>query len=117
MFYRLGGEGGSGDRRRTLAEAKMLETMIPSTTTHTTFVKCGVVPSSASEAQDPLRWDCQQFPADSNSTTFSPIKQEVMDTYNDAFLFQYFQGTTSKNNIMKLEFSFERVKFKVWRII
>ena len=64
-----------------MAEAKMLETMIPSTTTHTTFVKCGVVPSSASEAQDPLRWDCQQFPADSNSTTFSPIKQEVMDTY------------------------------------
>lgn len=47
----------------------------------TTFVKCGIAPSSSSEVTDPLRWDCQQFPADSNSTTFSPIKQEVMDTY------------------------------------
>ena len=48
----------------------------------TTFVKCGVASSSVGggETSDPLRWDCQQFPADSNST-FSPIKQEVMDTY------------------------------------
>ena len=49
----------------------------------TTFVKCGLASSSANSVEstaDPLRWDCQQFPADSNST-FSPIKQEVMDTY------------------------------------
>lgn len=73
----------------------MLETMIPSTTTRTTFVKCGVVPSSASEAQDPLRWDCQQFPADSNSSTFSPIKQEVMDTYEG--------GTTTQSDFTELK--------------
>jgi hypothetical protein len=52
----------------------MLETMMASTT----FVKCGV----QDNLRDPLRWDCQQFPTDSNCT-FSPIKQEVMDTYEN----------------------------------
>ena len=63
----------------------MLETMAATTT----FVKCGTTNnnnnnSSSSNnnnnnSSDPLLWDCQQFP-DSN-TKFSPIKQEVIDTY------------------------------------
>jgi hypothetical protein len=48
----------------------MLETMMASST----FVKCGV-----DGGTDPLRWDNQPFPSDSNSS-FSPIKQEVVDT-------------------------------------
>lgn len=61
----------------------MLETMA----TSTTFVKCGLNNNNDSSNNnnsraDPLRWDCQQFPADSNTSSFScPIKQEVMDTY------------------------------------
>ena len=61
----------------------MLETMSASTT----FVKCGTTSnnnntntSSNNNSSDPLLWDCQQFP-DSN-TKFSPIKQEVVDTYD-----------------------------------
>jgi len=48
----------------------------------TTFVKCGTILGNQSQSNnsDPLLWDCQQFP-DSN-TKFSPIKQEVMDTYD-----------------------------------
>jgi|DeetaT_11_FD_k123_27336_1 hypothetical protein len=58
----------------------MLETMAATTT----FVKCGTISSNSgqSNASDPLLWDCQQFP-DSN-TKFSPIKQEIMDTYDIA---------------------------------
>lgn len=48
----------------------------------TTFVKCGTIlgNNGQSNNSDPLLWDCQQFP-DSN-TKFSPIKQEIMDTYD-----------------------------------
>jgi len=48
----------------------------------TTFVKCGTILGNQGQSNnsDPLLWDCQQFP-DSN-TKFSPIKQEVMDTYD-----------------------------------
>lgn len=50
----------------------------------TTFVKCGTISGNTSQNNnsptDPLLWDCQQFP-DSN-TKFSPIKQEIMDTYD-----------------------------------
>jgi len=50
----------------------------------TTFVKCGTISGNGSQNNnsptDPLLWDCQQFP-DSN-TKFSPIKQEIMDTYD-----------------------------------
>jgi len=48
----------------------------------TTFVKCGTISSNIGQSNnsDPLLWDCQQFP-DSN-TKFSPIKQEIMDTYD-----------------------------------
>jgi len=48
----------------------------------TTFVKCGTILGNQNQSNnsDPLLWDCQQFP-DSN-TKFSPIKQEVMDTYD-----------------------------------
>jgi len=58
----------------------MLETMAATTT----FVKCGTTNNNNnnnnnSASSDPLLWDCQQFP-DSN-TKFSPIKQEVIDTY------------------------------------
>jgi len=58
----------------------MLETMAATTT----FVKCGTISGNSSQNNnsptDPLLWDCQQFP-DSN-TKFSPIKQEIMDTYD-----------------------------------
>ena len=58
----------------------MLETMAATTT----FVKCGTISGNGSQNNnsptDPLLWDCQQFP-DSN-TKFSPIKQEIMDTYD-----------------------------------
>jgi len=58
----------------------MLETMAATTT----FVKCGTISGNTSQNNnsptDPLLWDCQQFP-DSN-TKFSPIKQEIMDTYD-----------------------------------
>jgi len=58
----------------------MLETMAATTT----FVKCGTISGNSgqnnSSPTDPLLWDCQQFP-DSN-TKFSPIKQEIMDTYD-----------------------------------
>ena len=53
----------------------MLETMAATTT----FVKCGTTNNNNNNSSDSLLWDCQQFP-DSN-TKFSPIKQEVMDTY------------------------------------
>ena len=56
----------------------MLETMAATTT----FVKCGTTNNNnnnTSSSSDSLLWDCQQFP-DSN-TKFSPIKQEVIDTY------------------------------------
>jgi len=48
----------------------------------TTFVKCGTISGNNGQSNnsDPLLWDCQQFP-DSN-TKFSPIKQEIMDTYD-----------------------------------
>ena len=56
----------------------MLETMSASTT----FVKqTNNNNSSNNNNSDPLLWDCQQFP-DSN-TKFSPIKQEVVDTYEN----------------------------------
>ena len=54
----------------------MLETMSASTT----FVKqTNNNNSNSSSSSDPLLWECQQFP-DSN-TKFSPIKQEVVDSY------------------------------------
>ena len=60
----------------------MLETMAASTT----FVKCGTTTNNNSNSSnnnngDPLLWDCQQFP-DSSHTKFSPIKQEVVDSYD-----------------------------------
>jgi len=58
----------------------MLETMAAPTT----FVKCGTTScnnnnsNSSNNNSDPLLWDSQQFP----DSKFSPIKQEVVDSYD-----------------------------------
>ena len=80
----LPGQPGTGaDGVTEIQISNMLETMASATT----FVKCGTTPTnnnnnntSSNNNGDPLSWECHQFP-DSN-TKFSPIKQEVVDSYD-----------------------------------